>query len=147
MGDFGSIMLEYNSTDNPFIGESCIKIEYSAEGSKGWAGIYWLYPNNNWGNQPEGRNLNGANTLSFMAKGANGGEKAEFKIGGVSGKYQDSLNPPVSTFITLKSKWKEYSIDLKGSNLSNVMGGFCWVTNSSQNPRGCVIYLDNIVFK
>ena len=28
-----------------------------------------------------------------------------------------------------------------------VLGGFCWVTNDTQNPAGCTIYLDDIVFE
>ena len=149
MGDTKDITLESNNRQNPFSGESCIKIEYSAKatGSQNWAGIYWVYPNNNWGDNPVGRDLTGATKLYFMAKGAKGGEKAEFKIGGVSGKYQDSFQPPISKIITLTSKWMEYSIDLRGKDLSNVFGGFCWVTNTNQNPNGCIIFLDDILYK
>ena len=147
MGDFSSIQLDYHSTVNPYEGESCIKIGYSANGSKGWAGIYWLYPNNNWGKQATGRNLVGASKLTFYARGEHGGEKAEFKIGGVTGKYEDSINPPKAISVVLTDTWQEYIINLNDLDLSNVFGGFCWVTNSAQNPKGCIIYLDMIEYK
>jgi len=147
MGDTQDILLEVNSSIRPFSGNSCIRISYSPQGNQRWAGIYWMYPNNNFGNTPEGRNLVGATKLSFMARGDRGGEKAEFKIGGISGKFSDSVDPPVSTMITLTSEWKEYTLDLKGKDLGNVFGGFCWVTNSSQNPKGCNIYLDDIIYQ
>lgn len=147
MGKTNDIQTDYHSTDRPFSGGTCIKIRYRPSVPDSWSGIYWLYPNKNWGNTPIGRNLNGANYLSFRARGARGGEKAEFKIGGVTGKYEDSIIPPVSTdVITLKSDWKEYKLDLNGKSLNNVFGGFCWVTNYEQNPQGCEIYLDEIVF-
>lgn len=147
MGDFNSIHLNYHSSMNPFEGGSCVEIKYSADGPKGWAGIYWLYPNNNWGNQASGRNLVGANKLTFHARGERGGEKAEFKIGGVTGKYEDSVNPPKTILVILTSEWKEYTITLNDLDLSNVFGGFCWVTNTAQNPKGCTIYLDKIEYK
>ncbi len=149
MGDIKDISLDIFSSIQPYSGKSCIRIAYSGKGSSGqnWAGIYWLYPNNNWGNRPEGRNLIGATKLCFMAKGETGGEIAEFKIGGVSGKYQDSFQPSLNKTITLTSEWNEYSFDLRGRDLSNVIGGFCWVTNTTQNPNGCVIFLDDIIFK
>lgn len=147
MGDAQDISLDVNSSIKPFSGNSCIKITYSPHGNKRWAGIYWMYPNNNWGNTPEGRNLVGATKLTFMARGDRGGEQAEFKVGGISGKFSDSVDPPVLIIITLTSDWKVYTLDLKGKDLGNVFGGFCWVTNTSQNPKGCEIYLDDIVYQ
>jgi len=147
MGDINSIRLNYYSSVNPFEGESCVKIDYSGKGEKGWAGIYWLYPNNNWGKQATGRDLIGANKLTFYARGEQGGEKAEFKIGGVTGKFEDSANPPKTISVALTSSWQEYTINLNDLDLSNVFGGFCWETNSAQNPNGCIVYLDKIEYK
>ena len=150
MGDWGDISLDDACTDNPHSEPTCIKITYSAAKSqgKGWAGIYWQYPDSNWGDNPEGRDLTGATKLTFWARGEKGGEKAEFKVGGITGKYPDSIQPPVSTgVIVLSDKWQQYTIDLTGKDLSHVIGGFCWVTNKHQNPYGCTIYLDDIKFE
>ena len=148
MGDINDIKLNCNSSNKPYSGNSCIQIQYTPQGSQTWAGIYWVYPNQNWGDKPEGRNLTGAKTLNFKAMGSKGGEMAEFKIGGISEKYSDSVTPAKSIgAITLTSDWKEYTIDLNGCDLSNVIGGFCWVTNAIQNPHGCIIFLDDIIFR
>jgi hypothetical protein len=109
-----------------------------------------LYPDRNWGVFPNGRNLTGASKLSFWAKGANGGEIAEFKVGGVSGQkpgqYTESL--PLQTLNeTLTKDWKPLSIDLTGMNLSNLFSGFCWTTNDTENPNGCTIYVKDIRFE
>ena len=150
MGDWGDITLDDASTDNPHSEPICIKITYSAARSQGegWAGIYWQYPDKNWGDKPDGRDLTGATQLTFWARGEKGGEKAEFKVGGITGKYPDSIQPPVSTGITvLSDKWQQYTIDLTGKDLSHIIGGFCWVTNKDQNPHGCTIYLDDIRYE
>ena len=86
MGDLTSIQLKQDWAAGCHSRGSCIQITYSPAGSggKGWAGIYWQYPENNWGDQP-GRDLTGATHLVFWAKGQQGGEHAEFKVGGVTG--------------------------------------------------------------
>jgi hypothetical protein len=147
MGDWGDISFNDSWTENPHSSPTCIRITYSAVRSQGegWAGIYWQYPDKNWGGNPDGRNLTGAKKLTFWARGQKGGEKAEFKVGGISGKYPDSIQPPVSTgVIVLSDKWQQYIIDLKGKDLSHIIGGFVWVTSKSQNPNGSTIYLDDI---
>jgi hypothetical protein len=150
MGDIGDITFNDGWIDNPHSGDTCIQINYSANKSngKGWAGIYWQFPENNWGDIPEGRNLTGAKNLTFWARGENGGEKAEFRVGGITGQYYpDSIQIPVSTGVRVLSRdWKRYEIDLSEQDLSNVIGGFCWVNSMTQNPVGCTIYLDDIKY-
>jgi hypothetical protein len=150
MGDWGDIKLDVASTDNPHSSPLCLKVTYLGMGSQGndWAGIYWQYPTNNWGDKTGGRDLTGATMLTFWARGANGGEKGEFKVGGITGMYPDSIQPVVAIgIITLSSEWQQYTIDLTGKDLSHVVGGFCWVTNKDQNPNGCTFYLDDIKYE
>ena len=150
MGDFNDIKYDAHSTDKPYTGSDSIKITYSAARSegKGWAGVYWLYPDNNWGTVNEGRDLTGHSRLTFWVRGAAGGEVAEFKVGGVEGTYKDSLLPVRTTGVqTLTPEWKQYSIDLTGADLSKVMGGFCWVSSAARNPSGCTFYLDDIYYE
>lgn len=147
MGDTGDIKYDPTSTNLPHSGSDSVRVDYSPKGSKGWSGIYWLYPDNNWGTNPDGRNLKGYSHVTFWARGANGDEKAEFKVGGVTGKYPDSVTSPVSSGVLILTKdWKSYSIDLNGKDLTHVVGGFCWVTNKDQNPTGSTIYLDDISY-
>lgn len=150
MGDWGDITLDAASTDNPHSKPICIKIAYSGAESQGnkWAGIYWQYPENNWGDKSEGRDLTGATRLTFWVRGEKGGEKAEFKVGGITGNYPDSIQPLVTTGVTvLSNRWQQYTIYLTGKDLSHVIGGFCWVTSKDLNPLGCTIYLDDIRFE
>ncbi|MCR4337468.1 MAG: hypothetical protein NUV91_06655 [Candidatus Omnitrophica bacterium] len=128
----------------------CIKIIYDAECSRQdqkWAGIYWLSPANNWGKQKGGFNLDGAQELSFWAKGEKGGERIEeFKVGGISGDYPDTDMAMIGPVI-LTNEWREYTIDLRGKDLLYISGGFSWATNVDVNPDGCTFYLDNIRYK
>jgi hypothetical protein len=133
-------------------GKSCIKVIYDIDCSKkgrNWAGIYWLNPADNWGDRKGGYNLNGAQKISFFARGEKGGERIEeFKIGGVgrSMEYPDSDSAFIGPVI-LTNEWKEYTIDLRGKDLSSISGGFAWVTNTDVNPEACVFYLDDIQYK
>ena len=150
MGDWGDITFEGNWTENTHSKPTCIKIDYSASKSQGegWVGIYWQYPANNWGDNPNGIDLTGATKLTFWAKGEKGGEKAEFKVGGITGTYPDSIQPSISTdIIVLSNEWNQFTIDLTGKDLSHVIGGFFWTTGKSQNPSGSTIYLEDIIYE
>jgi hypothetical protein len=133
-------------------GKTCIKINYAIECSKkgrNWAGIYWLNPPDNWGDRKGGYNLTGAERLTFWARGEKGGERIEeFKMGGVGRgmDYPDSDNAFIGPVILTK-EWKEYTIDLRGKDLSYISGGFAWVSNTDANPEDCIFYLDVIAFK
>ncbi|HZY36629.1 MAG TPA: hypothetical protein VFE53_08270 [Mucilaginibacter sp.] len=146
MGDIHTISMSDRSS--PGVPSTYTEITYKPhrDDSNHWAGIYWLYPDKNWGNVPQGRNLTGATRLVFKAKGRMGGEIAEFKIGGVSGKYTETL-PTIAKVVTLSTNWQEYSIDLRGTDLSNLFSGFCWTTNTDENPNGCTIYVGDIRFE
>lgn len=148
MGDYSDVKLNENWRENPKDGQSCIRIEYSAKRSQGqgWAGIYWQNPANNWGTVKGGFDLRGATKLTFWARGEKGGEICEFKMGGIRGEYSDS-DAATTGPVQLTKGWKKYTIDLKGLDLSYISGGFCWVVTANDNPDGCIIYLDEIVYE
>lgn len=123
----------------------CIKVSYEP-GSKGWAGVYWQYPDGNWGDQP-GRELKGAKSLEFWARGEKGGELVSFKVGGINGKkYKDSLESSLGP-IELTTEWKRFEIDLGGADTSSVIGAFAWTASKDGNPGGLTFYLDDVCFK
>lgn len=149
MGDFNDVSFNDANTENTQSGSSCIKVSYSAKASGGarWAGIYWQNPANNWGSKKGGFDLTGATSLKFWARGENGGERIEeFKIGGITGDFPDSDTAAIGPVILTK-EWKEYTIDLRGKDLSYISGGFCWATNIDVNPNGVTFYLDEIVYE
>ncbi|MCK5014752.1 MAG: hypothetical protein KAS66_13145 [Candidatus Omnitrophica bacterium] len=131
-------------------GKTCVKVIYDIECSRKdqkWAGIYWLNPANNWGTRKGGYNLTGATKLTFWAKGEKGGEQVqEFTIGGVSGDYPDSDTAVIGPVI-LGAQWRQYSIDLRGKDLSYISGGFAWTSSEDVNPGDCTFYLDNIRYE
>lgn len=136
--------------ENCFSERTCIQIDYQVECSRRdmqWGGIYWQNPANNWGNRKGGFNLEGAQKLTFWARGEKGGEQIqEFLVGGISGDYPDS---DVSTIgpVILSDEWRQYTIDLRGKDLSFISGGFGWTTSADANEDTCVFYLDDIRYE
>jgi hypothetical protein len=87
----------------------------------GWAGAFWQYPENNWGTLGGGYPIPpGANTVSFWARGKDGGEKVRFFTG-------EGLNDPCSDYEATASTnavfpsppaWTRYTIDITGLDYS-----------------------------
>jgi hypothetical protein len=149
MGDYGDIKYEGASKEDPYLGDSCIKLTYSGKKTQGsgWAGIFWQNPANNWGNADAGFDLSKATSLTFWAKGAKGGERIEeLKVGGIMGEFSDSDSAVIGPVI-LNKEWTKYTIDLKGKDMSYIIGGFCWAANVDNNPEGAIFYLDEIKFE
>jgi len=149
MGDWGDLKVDQSCTENPYSGQTCIKITYTGKCSQGarWAGIYWQNPANNWGTADGGYDLTGATRLTFWARGQKGGERIEeFKVGGIMGEYSDSDSASIGPVILTK-EWRKYTIDLRGKDLSYIIGGFCFSLNVDNNPQGCTFYLDEIKFE
>ena len=118
-------------------GSTCIENTFAASVGLGWAGMYFqngvlgptdTKPKCNWGTTPEaGFDLTGQVQLSFWARGAEGGEKIEFFVGGIgydpvsgmqTAPFPDSLQrtPKLGKVTTLSRKWKRYRIRLRGKN-------------------------------
>lgn len=150
MGDWADIKIDERSTDTPKEGKTAIKVVYDAQGRQGagWAGVYWQTPANNWGEKAGGFNLNGYTKLTFWAR--SGTKKPvtinEFKVGGISGQYADSGSAAIGP-VDVPTKWMKYTIDLKGQELSQIIGGFCWSTNHDVAPEGFTMYFDEIRFE
>ena len=155
MGSINSITCNDKCTETPHDGSTCIKITYtySPSDTAYWAGIYWI---NNSFSGP-GINLYNkyyeCNTckfkVTFWSKGKIGGEQVQFKVGGVK-DGGDSMDQPVATaWLTLTNIWTKYEIDITGKNLSNLVGGFCWVTDHDHNitNNSITIYIDDILYE
>ena len=151
MGDYNDLTIDDACPENPHSSDTCIKITYSAKKTLdlGWAGIYWQYPDKNFGEFP-GYDWTGKNIskLTFWAKGS---AVVIFKVGGIYDKgqpYHDSISAPISTgSIILEKSWKQYTIDLRSRDLSSVIGGFCFAVNYKDNAKGCTFYLDDIQYE
>jgi len=147
MGDTGDIGLSGGYIPTPSGGKACLRITYKPKGAREWAGIYWQNPPNNWGEVEGGYDLEGVEKLTFWAKGEKGREKiALFKIGGITGRYNDSDSASIGP-VKLSKKWKQYTINLEGKDLHYISGGFCLTVRKQDNPRGCTFYLDEIRYE
>lgn len=123
------------------------RVFYSA-GPAGWAGVYWQWPDGNWGESP-GRSLS-ARRVAFNARGELGGELVEFKVGGIDSDgehpFRDSVDRS-SGGIRLEPRWNRYEIDLSEQDLSSVIGGFAWIVQSRANDDPVVFYIDDVIFE
>jgi outer membrane protein OmpA-like peptidoglycan-associated protein len=127
----------------------CLRVSYRASGPKGWSGLYWQDPANNWGDVAghAGYDLRGATQLTFRARGEYGGEKVhEFRVGGIVGQYPDSDVASIGP-IRLSKEWTSYSIDLSKKDLRHIIGGFGLFMNKFENPGGAVFYVDDIFYE
>ncbi len=157
--------MDENWGADPYAGNSCIRCRASTEG-RSWGG--WLFVN---GRLPEdspqpilsfgesalcGYDLSGAASLSFWAKGENGGERVEFftaglgrngETGAVIANYPDSTAKVGLGFVTLTDEWTKYTIGLDGRDLSYVGCGFGFVVSGSYSGGTQTFYLDEIRFE
>jgi hypothetical protein len=139
IGDVGDISADQD--------RSSLRIDYRPTRSSGlgWAGIYFLYPDGNWERFP-GRNLSGATQLTFWVC-ADHDTYAEFSVGGIrdsSLPYSDSLTRRSTGLVAVSTTWQRYGIDLKGTDLSSVIGALAVATNRDRDTRSRSIFLDDI---
>lgn len=140
LGDAANLKIDLHCTERPARGKTCMRVTY--EGSD-WAGLMWQDPPNDWCTSAGGYNVTGARRLSFKARGAKGGERINFQVGGGRGTCPDSTIAKLEN-LTLTKNWKTYSIDLKGQDLSCIKTGFCF----SFGGQGALSFdLDDIQFE
>jgi hypothetical protein len=173
---YSAVGLSGICTNNPHSGATCIECTFTNISNTNGGGFYFMngilygsapLPYFGGTNLPDspliisnytGYDLTGATNLTFWARGGTGGEQVEFFVGGVgrdpasgiaTNPFPDSLprTPSQGKITTLTTNWRQFSIDLAHSNLTNVMGGFGWYTGASNNPNGATFYLDDIQYE
>jgi hypothetical protein len=144
MGNTGAIKMDDACTETPHTGKTCIKVQYTARDN--WGGVVWQDPANDWGDLPGGANLTGASKLTFWARGEKGGEKVTFICGLIKNDkpYHDTALTQIPDVILTQS-WKQYTIDLKGKDLTRIKTGFAWTLAASGQP--VTFYLDDIKYE
>jgi hypothetical protein len=138
MGDTKSIQLDPASPTQPHTGRSCLRCEFSA--AKGWGGVVWQNPANDWGSQGGGYDLTGARRLTFWARGEKGGEVVSFEYGIIEQKqrFPDTGSGSLPK-VKLTKEWERYEIPVSGQDLSRIKTGFVWTA-----AQPVVFYLDDI---
>ncbi len=131
---------------NCHITSTCYKISWQPE-RVDWIGLYWLHPDadGTGGKWPQpgqpGCNFSGATTVTFWARGENGGEVIEFESAFYANQRVES-GP-----ITLTQEWKEYTMDIRNADLTNVVGAFAWYIFKTSNSSQIIFYLDDIRYQ
>jgi hypothetical protein len=99
-------------------------------GDRLWAGVYWQYPDGNWGDLPGLDLPAGASRVSFRAWGAAGGEVVSFMAGmmAVDGFEVSAMD------VALTTEPQAYTIELGEAAYGKVVGGFGWVARDSATP-------------
>jgi hypothetical protein len=139
--NMGDTKLDTGCTDMPHGGAICARVSYAAPGGSGT--IIWQNPANNWGGKVGGFNLTGAQSLTFWARGAEGGEQVEFGYGAVDGAtqpYYDTAS--ATTKLTLTQGWRLYTLDLTGKDLRCLISGFSMRWNGQGKP--ITFFVDDI---
>ena len=144
MGSTDALKVVQDCADDPKFGEHCTKVTYSKPDD--WGGVVWQHPESDWGEKAGGFDLTGAKSLSFWAKGKNGGEEVKFGLGviGRDKTYFDTAKKEVPT--TLTDQWEEYSIDIAGKDLRRIKSGL-FFSLAGQGEEGVEFYLDRVSYQ
>lgn len=96
-------------------------------GANGWGGVFWQYPDGNWGDAPGLPVPSGAVEVTFYAWGETGDEVVNFLVGiGDVDGFATESGP-----LALGTEPAQYTLSLDGLAVGDeVVGGFGWVTDT-----------------
>jgi hypothetical protein len=152
------IKLDSGAEGECHTGSDCLRVTYTSGG--GFGGIFWWPPgcgesgtDEAWGkvtagicgtDVTEAGNLSTVDRLTFWARGDQGDEAIEFKVGA-----GDILPIPGRSLgkVSLTPAWEQYEIDLEDVDMTDAIGLFAWIAADLDNPEGAVFYLDDIQFE
>jgi len=149
IGDSADLSIQAGQCDSPDSRPGCLRIEYSPSqdfSPNHWAGVYFQYPENNWGASP-GRNLTGATRISFWAK-SDPPMTVKFILGGINRThpsalpYRDSFKKELP--VKLAGEWRFYTISLQDEDLRSVIGPLALVVATDQGGKPGSIFLDAV---
>lgn len=160
----------------PNAGGDCYKFTYTPDlrpGADMWAGVFWVYPSNNWGTRPGRTMFPPYKRVRFKAAAEDRTDpsnpdtkptpRVTFLVGGIGTNasdpqpYKDETieGMQAGTAEYLTPEWQDFSIDLDGfvpqDKPFHMISGFCWTVNyqpgvpTPQSPP-TVVYLDDIVW-
>ena len=144
------IKIDGDYTGKPRPGDQdgkCMRISWEPRTSS-WVGLYWQAPAGNWGSAP-GISVVGATKVTFWATGETGSEVVQFRAGGLhtaSMPYKDTFEAS-SGARRLTTAWRRYEMNLRGQNLTSVIGGFSWMIRKADNMGTVTFYLDDIRYE
>jgi hypothetical protein len=132
----------------------CYTVSYRPA-DRNFAGIYWQFPHNNWGQAPGHVIAAGANRISFQVRGSRGNEEVAFGAGQPR-NANPSMFPYYDRFMlapapmTMSTSWTRQELPLSNyGGPSGVIGAFLLSIDAKQIDRGdpdaqLVFYLDDL---
>ncbi len=146
----GSLSVVSDGCDRPRSGRDCVHLRFvpAPGGTETWAGLYFQYPEGNWGTSP-GRDLSGATRVSLWAR-SNPPMVVELTAGGINAglrtghPYRDSFGPIPVGNIGLDDRWRRFSIPLEGQDLRSVIGPLAVSVSTARGGRPGSVYLDDV---
>ncbi|MEM6371085.1 MAG: protein kinase [Myxococcota bacterium] len=145
MGDPRALTVDASWAEAPHSGSTSFRVSYGPE--RGWAGLAWLDPPDDWGERPGGLSMEGASELSFWARSDLDGMEVKFGFGLVmrdAAFFDSSRQERVSR---LTRAWTRYSFDLRGKNLSRIKSAFYFALDSPGPGGPHSFYLDDIKYE
>jgi hypothetical protein len=132
-------------TRAPGAAGDCYTIEYRPD-IKGYAGIFWQHPHNNWGDRPGHRVGPGATRVTFQARGP-GGQIVTAGGGQMDSKpFGDSFKLEEVT-VSLSDTWTPHEVPFRGMNYAGpngVIGAFLIVVKAGAEDQPITFFLDDI---
>jgi hypothetical protein len=128
----------------------CYRFVYHP-GDKQWAGVYWVYPANNWGSRA-GRRVDGTRfkQVRLQAASATPDLVVNFIVGGIADPTLPNRDRvSAATSERLGPDWKLIRLDIAGQDFDRVVGALAWSLAYPQDWNGrdpVVLYLDDIVW-
>jgi hypothetical protein len=128
----------------------CYRFLYTP-GVKDWAGVYWVYPANNWGSRA-GRQVAGERFKQVRLQAASDTDDlpVSFVVGGIADPTLPNRDRvSATTSVRIGRDWQTIRLDIAGQDFDRVVGALAW---SLAYPQGwdrtqpVVLYLDDIVW-
>jgi hypothetical protein len=116
-----------------------------------WAGVYWVYPANNWGSRA-GRLVAGPKfkQVRLQAASATPDLLINFLVGGINDPILPNRDRvSASTSVRLGTAWQTITLDVSGQDFDQLIGALAWSLPYPEDWDGLqpvLFYLDDIIW-
>jgi hypothetical protein len=128
----------------------CYRFVYHPADNR-WAGVYWVYPANNWGSRA-GRRIAGERfkEVRLQAASATPDLLINFLVGGINDPILPNRDRvSAQTSVRIGTEWQTIKLDVSGQDFDRLIGALAWSLPYPEDWDGqqpVVIYLDDIVW-
>ena len=144
------VLNETCKTRPPGATGDCYRFIYYPSASM-WAGVYWVYPANNWGSRA-GRLIAGPRfkRVRLQAASATPDLLINFLVGGINDPTLPNRDRVSAvTSLRLGTDWQTVTLDVSDQDFDHVIGALAWslpYPEGWDGERPVVFYLDDVVW-